>query len=137
MRKQYYFRPAEQGLMAWDVDRLVKLTKHFPRIDFPLAATRELEAPFSSEGDGPLTWRAVIEHAGLIEAADLRFPIILSSDGSVMDGMHRVAKAVLLGRNTIEAVRFDDDPEPDYVGVDPSELPYDEDISCALPPRQA
>lgn len=126
MRKQYYFRPGERGLMAWDVDRLVTLSKDLPRIDVPLAAIRELDAPFSSEEDDPLKWRDVIEHAKLIEAADLSFPIILSSNGSVMDGMHRVAKAVLLRRTTIEAVQFSDDPDPDYVDVHPSELPYDE-----------
>jgi hypothetical protein len=70
--------------------------------------------------------RAVVEHARLIAPADLSFPIILSSDGRVMDGMHRVAKAVLLGRATIEAVQFTGDPEPDYIGVHPHELPYDE-----------
>jgi len=125
MRKQYYFRPSARGLLAWDVDRLVRLTKHCPQIDLPLAAIRELDAPFSAEADGTLTWRAVVEHVGLIEAADLSFPIILSSDGSVMDGMHRVAKAVLLGRTTIQALRFTNDPEPDYVGVQPNNLPYD------------
>jgi len=55
---------------------------------------------------------------------DLAFPVILSSDGRVMDGMHRICKALLQGQNDIEAVRFDHDPEPDYIGVDPDELPY-------------
>ena len=64
-----------------------------------------------------------------MEAADLSFPIILSSDGRVMDGMHRVAKAVLLARSTIKAVQFRDDPEPDYVGVSPDDLPYEERLS--------
>lgn len=41
-----------------------------------------------------------------------------------MDGMHRVAKAALQGRNEIEAVQFDEDPDPDYVGREPDELPY-------------
>ena len=67
----------------------------------------------------------------MIEAADLRFPIILASDGRVMDGMHRVGKAAFLGRATIEAVRFTDDPAPDYVGVHPDELPYDDTPSHA------
>jgi hypothetical protein len=67
-----------------------------------------------------------VEHIRLIEAADLSFPIILASDGRVMDGMHRVAKALLLGRAVIEAVQFTGDPEPDYVGMHPNELPYDE-----------
>jgi hypothetical protein len=125
MRKQYYFRPSERGLMAWDVDRLVTLTEGFPRIQVPLSSIRELDEPFWSDFDRP-TWRAIVEHVRLIEAADLSFAIILSAEGRVMDGMHRVAKAVLLGRSTIEAVQFADDPAPDYVGVHPDQLPYDE-----------
>jgi hypothetical protein len=57
---------------------------------------------------------------------DLAFPIILSSDGRVMDGMHRVGKALLQNYTEIEAVRFTQDPEPDYIGVQPDDLPYDE-----------
>jgi hypothetical protein len=38
--------------------------------------------------------------------------------------MHRIAKALLEGRTEIEAVRLIVNPEPDYVGVDPEELPY-------------
>ena len=41
-----------------------------------------------------------------------------------MDGMHRVAKAAREGREEIEAVQLDEDPEPDYVGRGPEELPY-------------
>jgi len=125
MRKQYYFRASSRGLLAWDVDRLVALTKQFPRVEVPLAVIRELDAPFPSEHDDVLTWRSVAEHASLIQAADLNCPIILSRDGSVMDGMHRVAKALLLRRTTIEAVQFTDDPDPDYIDVHSKELPYD------------
>lgn len=60
----------------------------------------------------------------MIGETDLNFPIILSSDGRIMDGMHRVAKALLEGRGTIEAVRFRQDPEPDYEDVQPDDLPY-------------
>jgi hypothetical protein len=49
MRKQYYFRPSERGLLAWDVDRLVRLSKRFPRIHVPLTAIRELDEPFWSD----------------------------------------------------------------------------------------
>jgi len=53
-------------------------------------------------------------------------PIILASDGRVMDGMHRVCKALNENRETISAVQFENDPEPDYIGVHPDDLPYDE-----------
>ena len=127
MRKQYHFRPSARGLQAWDVDRLVALSKDLPRFRIALAAIFELdEAYWFSGGGREATCRAVVEHARFIEEADLSFPIILSSDGRVMDGMHRVGKALLQGQVDIEAVRFVRDPEPDYVGVDPERLPYDE-----------
>lgn len=125
MRKQYYFRPSERGLLTWDVDRLIRLTRDYFRVCVPLTEIRELDEPFWSDADTP-TWRGILEHIRLIEAADLSFAIILAPDGRVMDGMHRVAKAALLGRATIEAVQFTEDPEPDYIGVHPNELPYDE-----------
>ncbi|MDQ6746414.1 MAG: hypothetical protein M3Z27_10435 [Actinomycetota bacterium] len=46
--------------------------------------------------------------------ADLSYPIILGHDGRVMDGMHRIARALLEGRNEIDAVRFTSPLEPDY-----------------------
>jgi hypothetical protein len=38
--------------------------------------------------------------------------------------MHRIAKAVQQGRSEITAVQFDEDPEPDHIGLGPNELPY-------------
>ena len=73
-----------------------------------------------------MTCREVVDHARLMLDSDLAFPIILSNDGRVMDGMHRVCKALLENRTEIDAVRFVHDPEPDYIGVHPDDLPYDE-----------
>lgn len=125
MRKQYHFRPSERGLQAWDVDRLIELARGLPVRRIPLAAIREIDEAywFDHEGDRP-TCRRIIEHMRLIEECDLAYPILLSADGGVMDGMHRVAKAVLEGRSEIEAVQFEVDPAPDYVGRKASELPY-------------
>ena len=123
MRKQYYFRPSSRGLLAWDVDRLVRLSTGLPKKRMPLGDIRELEEAWHCDEDRP-TWRDVIEHVGLIEAADLSFPIILSATGAVMDGMHRVAKAVMRGETGITCVQFDEDPEPDHVGLGPEDLPY-------------
>jgi hypothetical protein len=38
--------------------------------------------------------------------------------------MHRAAKAVMQNMTKISAKQFHQDPEPDYVGVDPDDLPY-------------
>ena len=123
MRKQYFFRQSRRGLLAWDVDRLIQLSRDFPHKHIALSSIRELDQPWIDDGERT-TWRAVIEHIKLIDDADLSYPIILSADAEVMDGMHRVAKAVREGRTEIEAVQFIEDPEPDYVGLGPDDLPY-------------
>lgn len=117
-------RPNHGRFIAWDIDRLVLLTKDFPRIQVPLEAIREIDEPhWFSGGAQDATCRAVMEHARMISEADLDFPIILSSDGRVMDGMHRVLKALLNGLQSIEAVRFERDPEPDFIDVAIDDLP--------------
>lgn len=128
MRIQYHFRQSPEGLRAWNVHRLVDLTTTLPRERVPLSAIRELDEPYwCNEGTKQLTCREVVAHTRLINDCDFTHPVILSSDGRVMDGMHRICKALLVGLSDIEAVRFLQDPEPDYVAVDPDDLPYDDD----------
>ena len=103
MRKQYFFRPSPAGLLAWDVDRLVRLTGDLPIRAVPLAHVRALDEPVFGDGEPP-TWRALASHLRLIDEADLAYPIILAADGAVMDGRHRLAKALREGRDTIDAV---------------------------------
>jgi hypothetical protein len=134
MRKQYHFRPDPAGLKAWDVDRLVSLSKDLVPEHVSIADVRELDEAYWG---GSMTCRQVAEHARLIEEADPTFPVILSSDGRIMDGMHRVLKALLLGLGHISAVRFRSDPEPDFVGVDPDNLPYEEVTRIAPQDRDA
>lgn len=125
MRKQYHFRPSKNGFYAWDVDKLIAKTRDFRPTSVPLDQIRELDENFwyGSPDDTP-TCRSVARHAKFINDADLDYPIILSSDGRVMDGMHRVAKAYILGHQDIKAVKFTSDPDPDYTDVSEEDLPY-------------
>ena len=126
LRKQYHFRPSNRGLYAWDVDRLIRLTKDLEPKFISVDSIKELDENFwfGGKGDNP-TCRAVAEHAKLIQETDLSFPVILCAKGRVMDGMHRVCKAVLEGKEVIKAVQFSVDPEPDFEDVQsPDELPY-------------
>jgi hypothetical protein len=66
-------------------------------------------------GGREVTCRMVARHAGLIQKADLSYPVILSADGRLMDGGHRISKAWINGQTTVNAVRFTVDPEPDYI----------------------
>ena len=124
VRKQYHFWPGETGLDAWDVDRLIAMSASLLVEDVSLAAIWEVDRVYwFDERDQP-TVRKVIEHVRLIKDVDMTHPIILGPDGRVMDGMHRVAKALLEGRESISAVRFDVIPDPDVRDCRPGELPY-------------
>ena len=125
VRKQYHFWPGEEGLDAWDVGRLMELSKDLPTEEVELASITEVDTVywFDGELERP-TVRNVIDHVRLIEAVDPSKPIILSADGRVMDGMHRVARALLDDQASISAVRFEVDPDPDYRGRRPEDLPY-------------
>ncbi|WP_028865685.1 hypothetical protein [Psychromonas aquimarina] len=125
MRQQYHFRQSEQGLLAWDVFRLLKLSQSLTVKKFPLQAITELDEPFWYGLGGALpTCRNVAQHALLIDQADLTYPIILCCEGRVMDGMHRVCKALKNGLTYIDAVQFTHAVQPDYIGVEPDDLPY-------------
>lgn len=123
LRPQYHFRQSANGLMAWDVRRLIELSTNLPTRMLAIADVAELDENHWYQFDLP-TCRSIVLHAELMDAADLRYPIILDASGRVMDGMHRICKALRDGVETVACVQFGEDPEPDYVGRDPSSLPY-------------
>ena len=125
VRKQYHFWPGESGLDAWDVDRLVALTVDLPVEEVPLEDLHEIDSTYwFDESDRP-TVRKVVEHISLIQSVDSSYPIIVGPDNRVMDGMHRVARALLEGQATVRAVRLREIPAPDHRDCRPSALPYD------------
>jgi hypothetical protein len=124
VRKQYNFRPAAEGLDAWDVDRLIEASAGLPVEEVPLEQIHDVDTDFWFVFGPMPTVRRIVDHVRLIEEADLSYPIILGSDGRVMDGMHRVARAILDGRSTVSAVRFVTEPEPDFRNCSPEDLPY-------------
>lgn len=125
VRKQYHFWPGAQRLDAWDVDRLIEMSQSFPVEQVRLDDIDEIDSTYwYTEWQTP-TVRSVVEHCELIRDVDLNYPIILGPDGRVMDGMHRIARALLDGQDSIKAVRFSELPEPDYRNCQPDELPYE------------
>lgn len=125
MRKQYHLWPADGGFDAWDVDRLISLSKELPVHAVTVDSVGEVDTVYwFDSGTGGPTVRAVVEHARLMLDANLSYPVILGPDGRVMDGMHRIARAMLEGRTEVSAVRFPDLPAPDYRNCQPADLPY-------------
>lgn len=124
VRKQYNFRPSKGGLDAWDVDNLIQASADLPVENVALDSIAEVDTDFWFKFGPTPTVRRIIDQIRLIQDVDLSFPIILGADGRVMDGMHRVARAILDGHSTIKAVRFVNEPEPDYRDCAPEDLPY-------------
>ena len=134
MRAQYNFWPGARGLDAWDVRRLIRLSSSLPVRMIPLADLAEIDdAYWYNFGEKP-TVRSVAEHAKLISEVDPSYAIILATSGRVMDGMHRVARALLHDELEIVAVQFDVDPTPDFRDCRPEDLPYDDEYSISEDP---
>ena len=124
LRPQYHFRKTDRGIDAWDVGRLIELSAALPVRQIDPTAVAELHQDhWYFQGGRVPSPASIIEHIRLIEACDLAFPIVLGEDGRVMDGMHRICKAILAGQSTVPAVQFQSDPEPDFANCDPDALP--------------
>ena len=94
------------GKHSWSVARLFELSKSFKVMNIPID---HLNVFYKYEN---LTLREMVMHMKATHDADLKPPIILDEDGELMDGRHRLMKALLNGEKTIKAVRFDKNPSP-------------------------
>lgn len=94
------------GRHIWSVPRLLELSRNLPVIDIPLDHLN------LANYYNKLNLREMVMHMRTVLAADLDCPIILDEDGEIMDGRHRIMKALLHDLPTIKAVRFDENPYP-------------------------
>ncbi|MGB5243740.1 MAG: hypothetical protein WBN28_14035 [Lutimonas sp.] len=125
MRRQYHLVPTEKGFNAWDVDNLIELTKNFEIIEVEVMELIETNKYHWYQGDNLPTVKSIFEHMKLVEECSLEFPIIISAEGKIMDGMHRVGKAYINNIKHIKAFKFKITPEADYYNVNPDDLCYD------------
>ena len=100
--------------LLWYTERLWQLAADLTPFELALSEIPELDMNCWFDGREP-TLREVAKHAARIQAADLSYPVILNDNGSLMDGGHRICKALQNGQSTILAVRFDVMPAPDEV----------------------
>jgi len=111
----------------WDFDDDQSITVHDKKYSIHAAVTlaRDIEVKelliedmyigYDSPCNGSL--RSFLEHVRLVEVADLGYSILLNEDGFVIDGRHRLAKAILTERKTIKAKRFKKDPAACFTWV--------------------
>ena len=99
----------------WYTERLWKLAKDLPIYDEDVERFEELDRDcWFGEGRTP-TIREVADHCRRINESDPEIPVIVNDNGRLMDGGHRLARALLEGRKTVKAVRFEEIPEPDEI----------------------
>ena len=97
----------------WDIEGLWISSASLPIVEIPVAeALTVIDNPHWLSGK-EFTNREMAEEAKRVLDADLSYPIIRFPGGEVMDGAHRIAKAWILGHETIKAVQFATKPPPD------------------------
>lgn len=47
-----------------------------------------------------------LTHYRLVENAKLKYPVIINSEGQVIDGRHRICKAILKGLKEVDAIQI-------------------------------
>ncbi|MBL4637422.1 MAG: hypothetical protein JKY56_26435 [Kofleriaceae bacterium] len=105
----------KDGLVhVWDVERLWVLADALETRLLPIETISGIDEDSWFSMENP-TLRNVAKHAKKILEADLDYPIILNVDGSIMDGAHRVAKALCLGHDKIKTVQFTVTPDADDI----------------------
>ncbi|MCK5506662.1 MAG: hypothetical protein KAJ10_15970 [Thermodesulfovibrionia bacterium] len=92
---------------GWAVTRLIFLSLDLPIMEIPLDHLCIDTGCYKK-----IKLREMVMHFTAIKNADLQYPIILDEDGGLMDGRHRIMRALSEGIKTIKAVRFDKNPSP-------------------------
>ena len=96
---------------VWTVTNLIARSKDLEPFDLPLAAIysgSEVWAPVGSA-------YGIAHHVRRALDVNTEYPIILCQQGFIMDGWHRVLRALIDGKTTIKAVRFVETPPYDYL----------------------
>jgi len=115
MTERTYSNVVNGKRLIWITKRLWHLSHGLPVFEYRVADFKGLDIDCWYGHVNTPTIRSVLEHMERIESADLGYPIILSSDGIVMDGVHRICKAMIRGFSTVPAVQFIENPLPDLM----------------------
>lgn len=98
----------------WKVETLWKVSKNIKpkRVSISIFIDELDNDRWFREYKKPIV-REVLHHVIRIQKASLSYPIILSPSGRVMDGIHRICKALLLNHSTITAIKLNELPPSD------------------------
>lgn len=110
------FTPGENGLTMgkrrWDMSTLVAAAENQEEFELDLLSIDLSRYPWKFED---WCYMSFLFHFKRCQEANLKYPIILSPEGYIVDGWHRVAKAIMKGDTVIKAKRLKVMPDPDEV----------------------
>ena len=129
VRKQYHSRQVGWDRHIWDVHRLMRASRGLDVEMVPVNGIAEADQDWwYGDAAAVPTPRSIAAHFALLNKVNPLHPVILCAEGRLMDGMHRVVKAIAEGRTHIPAVRFAKTPNPDFVNVPLDNLPYPDEL---------
>ncbi len=112
MSKQKYVEINDNVKSTWFIERIWQLSESLPVEEIPIAQINGPDEVTWFNLDGPLpTCREVAMHCQRINNADISYPVILTSDYRVFDGMHQIAKKIMMGEQTVLVMRFRQNPQ--------------------------
>ena len=96
---------------VWTVTNLIARAKDLEPFDLPLAAIYSGTEVWTPVGSA----YGIAHHVRRALDVNTEYPIILCQQGFIMDGWHRVLRALIDGKTTIKAVRFVETSPYDYL----------------------
>lgn len=102
---------------SWFVTSLIDRIKDKDAIHSYKLDLYSIDLSVHAWGDS-LSMYELINHFRQCTDADLKYPIIVSEEGWILDGWHRVVKAILEGKRYVKAVRFKVNPTFDTISAE-------------------
>ena len=105
-RKNRFKQMQEFSGKRYSVSELIMAAKDLEPFELKV---RDIFADYAAPNGNSLM--SFVEHCKTTLEADFAYPIILSPCNFILDGKHRLARAIIEGRETITAVRFEEMPD--------------------------
>lgn len=94
---------------AYEVSDLISLAQDLIPFSLDIMGIDIGVCPWSNLEGGEISY--FLSHMKRVNDADLSYPIILTPEGYICDGWHRLCKAILNGDRYIQAVRLKNMPD--------------------------
>jgi hypothetical protein len=124
LRRQFHYWPNGDAWDAWSVHRLVEHAAGRPAEAVRVADLPELDTNYWFHDGHEPTVRNVVTHVRhATQDVDPTYPVLLGPGDRVLDGMHRIVRALFAGETHVQAVRLATLPPPDLTRCRLGETP--------------